>query len=791
MELFRNLFRYFKSLRFASILNISGLAVALAVFLMIVVQLHFEWGYDRFHPKSDRIFRVEALFPTSLQYSASTPLPLGEILKMQLTGVEDYFILNNWGKMVARVKDGEEWSEKFPVDCMLTSASMVEMLDMRILEGDAKEALSVTGSFVIPESLARKWFQGQAVGKQIRIGGGEEYVFTIGAVYQDFPSNSVFANVCYTNRPVSDFWGQWDGQLFVLSETSDIDRLQRGIDALEVEPLKMIYESLQKEEQRRREGKSYLKVVPLTDIYYDDQVIYDTLPKGNQKQAFLMLGVGILVIFIALVNFVNFTLSLAPARMRSVNTRKVLGASTEQLRRHFIVEALVYVGVAYVLAMMLIQIAIGCGGEQWSTTSLGLADNWKLYIFAGIGVLIVGGLAGYYPACYVTSFVPALALKGNFVHTPRGVAFRKGLSVFQFTVSVVLIACAILMIRQNRYIGKYALGYETENIGWVKLDQGFARNTNAIINEVRQLPGVVDITFSDFVPGGEMIGGRGIIVEGIPMQFDIWNVHYNFLQFFGVPLLEGDTISVYNQNQSQILLNEGALKKFPVLQRYLGKSCDDIFTWGGNPLFIGVTGDIHYLSLHQPIGVLAMIYKPDTPMNTLFFKLAPGDQPAVVRQIEGIFDRLAPESLFEFHFLDDTLQQSYEYDHRVTSLVSFLGGLAIFLALVGIYGMVVFQTEYRRKEIAVRKVNGATVSEILFLLNKGMLYQGLAGFIIACPLAYYIMEMWLRNFSYHTDIRIWIFVSAGMIVLSVLLLTVAYQSMKAANANPVRELIKE
>lgn len=156
MELFRNLFRYFKSLRFASILNISGLAVALAVFLMIVVQLHFEWGYDRFHPKSDRIFRVEALFPTSLQYSASTPLPLGEILKMQLTGVEDYFILNNWGKMVARVKDGEEWSEKFPVDCMLTSASMVEMLDMRILEGDAKEALSVTGSFVIPESLARK-----------------------------------------------------------------------------------------------------------------------------------------------------------------------------------------------------------------------------------------------------------------------------------------------------------------------------------------------------------------------------------------------------------------------------------------------------------------------------------------------------------------------------------------------------------------------------------------------------------------------------------------------------------
>ncbi len=791
MELFRNLFRYFKSLRFASILNISGLAVALAVFLMIVVQLHFEWGYDRFHPKSDRIFRVEALFPTSLQYSASTPLPLGEILKMQLTGVEDYFILNNWGKMVARVKDGEEWSEKFPVDCMLTSASMVEMLDMRIVEGDAKEALSVTGSFVIPESLARKWFLGQAVGKQIRIGGDEEYVFTIGAVYQDFPSNSVFANVCYTNRPVSDFWGQWDGQLFVLSETSDIDRLQRGIDALEVEPLKMIYESLQKEEQRRREGKSYLKVVPLTDIYYDDQVIYDILPKGNQKQAFLMLGVGILVIFIALVNFVNFTLSLAPARMRSVNTRKVLGASTEQLRRHFIVEALVYVGVAYVLAMVLIQIAIGCGGEQWSTTSLGLADNWKLYIFAGIGVLIVGGLAGYYPACYVTSFVPALALKGNFVHTPRGVAFRKGLSVFQFTVSVVLIACAILMIRQNRYIGKYALGYETENIGWVKLDQGFARNTNAIINEVRQLPGVVDITFSDFVPGGEMIGGRGIIVEGIPMQFDIWNVHYNFLQFFGVPLLEGDTISVYNQNQSQILLNEGALKKFPVLQRYLGKSCDDIFTWGGNPLFIGVTGDVHYLSLHQPIGVLAMIYKPDTPMNTLFFKLASGDQPAVVRQIEGIFDRLAPESLFEFHFLDDTLQQSYEYDHRVTSLVSFLGGLAIFLALVGIYGMVVFQTEYRRKEIAVRKVNGATVSEILFLLNKGMLYQGLAGFIIACPLAYYIMEMWLRNFSYHTDIRIWIFVSAGMIVLSVLLLTVAYQSMKAANANPVRELIKE
>ncbi len=791
MELFRNLFRYFKSLRFASVLNISGLAVALAVFLIIAIQLHFEWGYDQFHPKSDRIFRVETLFPMSLQYSASTPPPLGAILKMQLTGVEDYFVLSSWGELVARVKNGEEWGEKFSVDCMLTSASMVEMLDMKIVEGDAKEALSVPRSFMIPESLARKWFQGQAVGKQMRIGRGEENVFTVGAVYQDFPLNSVFANVCYTFQPLSDSWGQWEGQLFVLSETSDIDRLQKGIDALEVEPLKMIYESLQKEEERQKEGKSYLKVVPLTNIYYDDQVIYDILPKGNQKQAFLMLGVGILVIFIALVNFVNFALSLAPARMRAVNTRKVLGASTGQLKRHFIAEALIYVGVAYLLAMLLVQIVIGCGGEQWLTTSLSPVENWKLYILVGIGVLMIGGLAGYYPACYATSFVPALVLKGNFLHTPRGVAFRKGLSVFQFTVSVVLIACAVLMIRQNRYVGEYALGYETENIGWVKLDQGFARNTNAIIDEVRQLPGVMDITFSDFVPGGEMIRGQGTIVEDTPMQFDIWRVYHNFLQFFGVPLLEGDTISIYNQRQTQVLLNEGALKKFPSLRRNLGKTWNDISDLGDNPLFIGVTGDIHYLSLHQPVGALAMVFQPEAPMNTLFFKLAPGDQPATVEQIKGIFDRLAPESLFEFYFLNDTLQQSYEYEHRVTSLVGFLGGLAIFLALVGIYGMVVFQTEYRRKEIAVRKVNGATVNEILFLLNKGVLYQGIIGFLVACPLAYYIMEMWLRNFSYHTDIRIWMFVLAGIIVLLILLLTVAFQSIKAARANPVRELIKE
>lgn len=792
MELNKTIFRQFRSFRSASILNISGLTVALAVFLVIVIQLHFEWGYDKSYPKSDRIFRVETLFPMSLQYSASSPAPLGEILKMNVPEVEAYFLLMNWGNPVAQINTGEEWGEKFSMECMVTSAAMIDMLDMEIIEGDGKQALSEPQNFMIPESFARKWFPGGSpIGRQIRIGKGQAYTYTVGAVYKDLPENSVFTNACYTSYKPSDDWGQWGGQLFVLSRNKGAAQLQEAISGVPIEPLKIIYEQLHKEEQRQKEGKSYLKVIPLPDVYYDDQAVYDTLAKGNKKHTYLMLGVGLLVIFIALVNFVNFTLSLAPARMRAVNTRKVLGASTVQLRGYFIAEALIYVGIAYLFALVLLQAIAGFGDDMLGTVSVEPGQHWQLIIGVGIGILIVGGLAGYYPAWYTTSFEPAMVLKGNFVHTPRGIAFRNGLSVFQFTISIVLIACAVLMMEQNRFMQKYTIGYQTENIGWVKLDMGFARNGNAIVEEVRQLPGVVDYTFSDFVPGGDFISGQGTVIEEEPVQFDVWRVYYNFLQFFGIRLLSGDSISMYNQNQPQLLVNEKAMKLFPVLERYQGKTIDGVSSMFADNLLIGVTNDVHYLSLHKPVGALAMVYYPSNSFSTMFFKLAPREQKAAIQQIRGIFDRLAPESMFEFHFLDDTLQQSYEHEHQLTAIISFLGGLAVFLALVGIYGMIVFQTQYRRKEIAIRKVNGATEPDIMVLLNRGMLYRWLAGVILAWPLAYYMMELWLRSFSYHTDIQVWMLILPGIVVLLILLLTVIWQSLKAARTNPVKELVKE
>lgn len=792
MEIFRTIFRHFRAFCFASLLNIGGLAVALTVFLVIVIRLHFEWGYDKAYSNSEHIFRIETLFPMSFRYSASSPAPLGETLKMQVPEIRDYFRLADWGRWPARVKQNEDWGEKFNTDCMLTSASIIDMLDIEILEGDGKRTLSEPGMFMIPESFAQKWFPGQSpIGSIIRLAGGKEYEFTIGAVYKDLPENSVFKSVCYTFQEPEDYWGEWSGQLFVLSGEKEAARLQGILEELPIEPLKAIYDGLHKEEQRQKEKKSYLKVVPLTEVYYDNEVIYDTLAKGNKNHAYLMLGTGLLVIFIALVNFANFTLSLAPVRMREVNTRKVLGASTAQLKMYFVAEAMMYTGIAYLIALLLIQGLNRLDGGSLLSDFLKGEQAPGLILLVGTGMLLLGGIVGYYPASYTTSFEPALVLKGNFVHTSEGKTFRNIVSVFQFTVSIVLIACTLLMIRQNHYMKEYTVGYQTENIGWAKLDQGFAPNANAIIEEIRQLSGVTDYTFSDFVPGVEFIGGKGFMIDDLPVQLDIWYVYYNFLQFFGIPLLQGDSISVYNQNQSQLLLNKKALDLFPVLQSYLGKTIETNGALPANTFFTGVTPDLHYLSLHKPVGALAMIYFPASSFSCLFFKLAPGDQAAVVQQLREIFERLAPESVFEFHFLDDTRRQGYEHEQQLTAVVGFLGGLAVFLALVGIYGMVVYQIQYRRREMAIRKMNGATALEILLLLNKSILYQAFAGFVLACPVAWYIMVLWLRNFSYHTDIRIWMFLVAGVVVLGVMLLTVIWQSLKAAKANPVRELSKE
>lgn len=787
MRIAREFVQNFKRFKTAGILNVVGLSVAFAAFAVIVIQLSFQEGYDRFHKNADRIFRMELLFPMNLQYAAFGPTPIGGLLKDQSPLVDDYFIIANSHQSVFLKKKTDGTTDKFKAPINSATASFADMLGINVLEGDARQALTEPDMLMLPQSFARTWFEdGSAVGKQISSGGK---VYTVAAVYEDMPLNSIFKNTCYTRFVEQEEWGNWDGQIFVLAANSDRDALQQQVNNLKIETLDQIFEGLHKKEQMEQEGKSYLRVSPLTDIFYDNTVIYDTSDKGNRRNAAVMLAVGILIILIAGINFVNFSMSLAPTRMKSINTQKVLGATVMTLRLRLLGEAVVYTCVAFLLSLGILQLFSMSGLSGLFSMSLVPANHGLLLGgVAGLAVLL-GIIAGIYPAFYVTSFEPAVVLKGSFVMTPKGIRLRNGLMAFQFVISIVLITCTLIMGNQYRFMQHYSLGYQTENIAWMILDDKIEKNQEALISEVTAIPGVLDYTFSDYVPGNDFVSSSGTELDGEAIQLDRIGVYKNFLDFFGMTLVKGDNFSASNLSGYQLIMNETAIQKQPVLDRYFGRNIPQDIV--GNGQFIGVVNDIHYMSLRKPVAPLVLLCSAGQEYSYMFFKIAGGDVSKTIQQIRHVYEHLAPEGIFELHFLDDSLQQKYESEKRLMQVVSLMGGIAIVLALVGVYGLIIFNAQYRRKEIGIRKVNGATESQIMFLLNKSFFRLLFFSFIVACPVAWYAMSRWLEGFSYKTPIYWWIFLAAGVITLIIALFTISWQSWKAATENPVKALKTE
>ncbi len=788
MRAWHELVMNFRRFKTAGILNVFGLSVAFAAFAVIAVQLSFQYGYDRFHRNADRIFRAETLFPVSLQYSAFGPQPVGALLKEQCPLVEDYFVTGGDFETLFVLKHEDGSFEKFQERGAKVSGSFADILGLEIVEGDGRQALTEPNMLLIPQSTARKWFgKESAVGKQV-YGGDIEGGYTVAAVYEDMPGNSVFKNVCYTRLPErEEEWGGWDVQIYLLAANSDRQALQHQVNGAKIEAMEQIFEGLHKKEQMEKEGKFYLRVSPLTGIYYDQTTMFDTFEKGTKRGAAVMLAIGILIILIAEINFVNFSISLAPSRMKAVNTQKVLGAGVGRLRMQLVGEAVAYSLLAFGLAVGLLHLFAFSGFASLFSMSLAPAEHVGLLAAVGGGAVLMGVFAGLYPAWYVTSFEPALVLKGSFVMSPKGIRLRNGLMVFQFVTSIVLIICTLLIGIQYRYMQCYSLGYETENIGFFELDGDLSGSQSALISEMTAIPGVTDYTFADHILGTDMISGIGLDVEGEALMLNRWHVYKNFLDFIGVSIVKGENFSESDQS-AQLILNETAVRKHPALEHSFGTT---IATSPGLGRFIGVVKDIHYMSLRVPLAPLAITCKGGEEYAFMFLKLAGGDLPVTVEKIRQVYERLNPDGTFEFKFLDQSLQQNYEGEKKLMQVVFLMGGIAIVLALVGMYGLVVFNAQYKRKEIGIRKVNGASEGQIMVLLNRNFFRLLFVSFVVACPIAWYAVHRWLEGFSYKAPVHWWIFLLGGLFTLVIALLTVSWQSWKAASVNPVDVLKNE
>lgn len=788
--IFRNFMTTLRRFKLASGLNILGLSVAFAAFVLILMQVRYEYSFDKFHRNADRIYRVEINMAEG--NVPIVPRPFGETFGRMSAGVEDYtMVLPSFSETYVTVeKNGTKVG--FMQQIQHVEASFTNIFTPEMIEGGS-DALSDPGKALLPASLALRFFGSETgvMGKRMTINGKD---CEVGGVYRDFPSNSQLKNVLYVPLRDEENRGDWGSCSFFMYVL-----LRPGADPAAVTTEWGRFDLTPKIDWA--ESTPSICITKLSDLYFDTRPFMagsdSATEHGKRTTTDILLAIALLVIGIAAVNFVNFSTSLTPLRIKSINTQKVLGSPVSTLRAALICEAVGIALIAFGLALLWVYLLSDTGFNELISGGISFSV-YKGIILLALGVALgVGLLAGLYPAFYTTSFPPALVLKGSFGMSPKGRKLRTALIGFQFVVSLGLIVAAMFLQLQNDFLRHVDTGMEQEQIAYMHLG-GELRGSKAFEAQVKQSPLIEDVAYSEMPIGVGNVHPQWFKSVGDkPIGFVVEGVSWNFPQMMGIELVDG---AYFNEGDSSkqfnvYLFNERAAKDYELTTQ------DRVIEWGSGEdaamsEIRGFVKDFNYRSLHTDIEPMALLVKGrqfrggERNLRIAYFKII-GDPYAAADHIKRTAAGIDPAYPVDLQFFDAAFNTLYQKDRRTTSLITVFSLLAVIISLVGVFGLVVFETQYRRKEIGVRKVLGATVAEILAMFNRSFVRLVIVCFVVAAPLAWYGVTKWLETFAYRTPIHWWVFALSLFIVLLITLITVTIQSWRAATANPVNSLKTE
>ena len=771
MIFFKNFLYLLRHHKAAALLNLAGLTVALASFMLIVMQVDYDLGYDRQYENADRIFRIERSsaadnatvfspwigndFSTVEQMTASVPDIAGE-------GGLRWFSNNVF----------DESETRFPIRCIQVTENWPEVFGFRYVGGDP-DRLSEPGTAVVPESFAKTAFpDGDAVGKTL-IPENYEKPLQIVAVYRDFPKNSSVKNDVYTVRPLE-------------TTISDIMYYIVANDA--GHKAKIEADLTRKIRETDGDSTKRIRLHNLHDVYYATDCISDSHEKGSRATTLSLIAAAILILGIAAINSVNFAIALIPTRVRSLNARKIFGCKTSVLRRNLIAETVGTTLVAFLLALCIVQWLSPLSANLLNGIASPSENPAAIWISLA-AASTTGILSGLYPAFYSTSFAPALVVKGVFGLTPKGRRLRTVLISVQYAISITLIIVTLSIHRQNRYMQKSDMGFQRENILTTWVPREIADKRKTLADKLTSNPAITDVTFAagPFVAKGRMRWGRSYKGKGI--TYDAYPVASNFLRFMGIRITDGRDFNENDDLKPEIsqIFNETSQRKDSIT---VGEKMED----GTN--IVGIARDFNFQPLQYGINPFAFVafgtteWGAWTPLRYLFVKTNGTDIPAVADFIRKSVKELVPDSQLDIRFMDEEIGNQYYKEQKLSNLLTLFSLLSILISIVGVFGLVLFETQYRRKEIGIRKIHGATVGEILRMFNKIYVRIVLACFVVAVPIAYCIVDRWLENFAYKAPVEIWIYLAALAIVLGTTVATVLIQTYRAATDNPVRSLKK-
>jgi putative ABC transport system permease protein len=800
--------RSLKKQPFFTFLNIFGLAIGMASALLLGLYIHDELSYDKMFADVERIHRINAdiKFGGVVEAQPEVSAPMAEAILNEISQVEEVTRYRNTGAVLIK-KNGDVNSFKEP-RATYAETSMFSLLGLKLLYGDAATALDEPNTVVISKSLAQKLFSTEnALGQVIDV---EVYgKYTVSGVIQDLPKNSflqnrnLFLSMAGYPDASAGAWGSHNYYTLVkLREGAQPNDIYKGLNDMVgkyvIPYVQRYFPGITLKEFE--ESGNYIKysTIPLTDIHLHSDRSPEFSPTGTIQNIYVLGAIAVFLLVLASINFMNLSTAQSLKRAKEVGVRKTLGSGRSGLISQFLMESGLISFGSLVLAVSIAFTVLPLFNELSGKSMVIPFTNPFFLVLLVVATLFLGFFSGSYPALFMSRFVPVKVLKGSSAQSLGGGKTRSILVIFQFAVSVFLIISTLVVYQQLRYIKSKDLGYAKNQVLVVE-DVYLLGNKRKVFKEqVKAIPQTEQATLSSFLPTPSSRSDNSFLLnenrsQEKAVQMQEWQADFDYVNTMGLELVAGrDFDARYGTDSMAIIVNETVVKKMnSTLTEVLGKQLVDINQGDGDLIYtiIGVVKDFNFETLHSEVTALGIF--PDDNAGRMAVKMGDGDLDDTLAQMEQLWNQMAPGKPFSYYFMDDSFNQSYDAEQRLGNIFVIFTLLSICIACLGLFGLAAFNAQKRVKEIGVRKVLGASVGQITYRLSMDFLKLVFISIGVALPLGWFVMNRWLEDFAYRIDIPWWSFPLAALIAVTIAVLTVSYQSIKAAIVNPVKSLRTE
>ena len=806
----RNFLTLLRRYTTSSVLNIVGMAVAFAAVYLIAVQVNFDLSYNRVIKNSERIYRLE--YP-SWSMDGTWWCGWNRMIPDQLCAVCPEIETAGSIDMISNSTYQDEYSikrnstiENFTIKVAGAELEGLAVFPFEFVDGGIDDEFKTYYGMIISESIAKRY--NLKVGDRINYGRGavNQAQRTISGIYRDFPTPSTMAmSQGYILMPEAELENEtdWSTTYYVLlREGASVEDVEKRMKEAVIDDCRK--KGYSEQETKLQLARVEPRLTPITDLYFADDTKAEWI-HGSRATTYTLIAIAVLILVISFINFVNFFFALIPSRIRAVNNYKIFGAPTAKLRLNFLFETVGLILVSLFGAAIIVVLFADTPLKEYISTSVAINENWALAGVMALCVVLIGVVVSLYPAWYITKFSPAFVIKGDFSASKSGRILRYTLVGIQYVISITLIICSLFIYRQHQYMLTKDMGFDRENLlvatlpyeavygGWT-FESDYTKR-DALLNRLEQNPQIKEIALGRGNITHSRMSWTRPVENGESVIFGVYVVSWNFLKTMGIDIVDGRDFLPSDEHSATgaLIFNEQASKELGIT---VGEQINGHLDNTNTPI-VGICKDFCFQSAHYGITPFAFLvygkYGWDQPRIAYIRTVAGADIANVRKHIEKTILDISPNSdpeKIKVQFFKNELELVYQREDKLSTLITLFSFLSIVISIIGVFGLVLFETQYRRREIGIRRVHGASVKGILSLFNRKYIYIVAICSAVAIPLSYYIIDGWMQQYVYRTPMSWWVYALAVGIILLITIITVTIRSWSAANENPTQSIMK-